>query len=351
MIFHLRDEARATERRAPITPQDAATLIAAGHRLLVEYSDKRIFSEADYAAVGAKLIETGSWIDAPSEHIILGLKELPKTPTNLRHAFIHFAHLYKDQIGWQDEIARFVQGGGRHFDLEYLTKNGRRVAAFGYWAGWMGAALAAWRYRMRNDDFPTNNSFPSLSSFENRNNVIDILTSFTNSSGTALVIGAKGRSGSGATEALKIAGFSVTEWDIEETRNLDRAALMSHDILINCVLMTGPGLQLVSAENLSHPNNNLTVISDVSCDPFSDFNPLPIYDAPTSWDVPFISLGKNGRGKVLELTAIDNLPSLLPREASEDFSTQLLPSLLSYPDGEEWHAASAAFNAAIMRAK
>ena len=30
---------------------------------------------------------------------------------------------------------------------------------------------------------------------------------------------------------------------------------------------------------------------------------------------------------VLDVTAIDNLPSMLPRESSEDFATQLLPHL------------------------
>ena len=88
----------------------------------------------------------------------------------------------------------------------------------------------------------------------------------------------------------------------------------------------------------------------MSCDPFSDFNPLPIYDAPTGWDTPFLSLGKNGIREELELTAIDNLPSLLPREASEDFSSQMVKALLTYPNGEEWLAAKAVFEATTARA-
>ena len=352
MKFHLRDEARFTERRAPITPTDAGTLLAAGHELWVEKSAKRIFSDTEYVAVGATLVDTGSWVGAPLDRTILGLKELPPKPDALGHSFIHFAHLYKDQSGWQDEIARFVRGGGRHFDLEYLSKNGRRTAAFGYWAGWMGAALAAWRFRARNHLPHVNlESFPSLSSFESREKVIEILKSFDASDCKALVIGAKGRSGSGAVEALKTAGFSVTEWDIAETRKLDRTALMAHDVLVNCVLMTGPGLQLLSPSDLSSTDNHLSVISDVSCDPFSDFNPLPIYDRPTSWEDAFITLGENGQGKAVELTAIDNLPSLLPRESSEDFSAQLLPCLLNYPQGDEWLAAAVAFDTAVKRAK
>ncbi len=52
----------------------------------------------------------------------------------------------------------------------------------------------------------------------------------------------------------------------------------------------------------------------------------------------------------MELTAIDNLPSLLPREASEDFSSQMVKALLTYPDGEEWVAASAVFDSTSARA-
>jgi saccharopine dehydrogenase (NAD+, L-lysine-forming) len=80
----------------------------------------------------------------------------------------------------------------------------------------------------------------------------------------------------------------------------------------------------------------MKVISDVSCDPFSDFNPLPIYAEPTSWTDPVIKVAQNGQGDAVEVTSIDNLPSLLPAQAAEEFSDQFLPSLASFPDGAEW---------------
>ena len=40
----------------------------------------------------------------------------------------------------------------------------------------------------------------------------------------------------------------------------------------------------------------------------------------------------------LDLIAIDNLPSLLPREASADFSAALLPQLLDFETGGAWGA-------------
>jgi len=340
MKFILRAEARPTERRTPLTPKNAKALLEAGFALAIEHSERRIFTDADYAAVGCEIIPEGSWVDAPAETTILGLKELPEAPAELRSPFIHFAHLYKEQSGWQAEIARFSKGGGVLYDLEYLTINHHRVAAFGYWAGWMGAALAAWRQlaQAQGKDGPEG----GVRSFTRRAEVEDVLRGLAGNK-TAIVIGAKGRSGQGATEALKLAGYGVTEWDIEETRHLDREALLNHDLLVNCVLMTGPGLLLVRPEDLGQ--GRLRMISDVSCDPFSDFNPLPIYSTPSTWDAPFEAL-KGG----VEITSIDNLPSLLPREASEDFSDQLLPTLLSYPNGEAWQAAKASFEDAVKRA-
>ena len=340
MKFILRSEARPTERRTPLTPKNAKALRAAGFDIAVEHSDRRIFPDADYAAAGCEIIPAGSWRAAPASTTILGLKELPDTPAALRNPFIHFAHLFKEQSGWQHEIARFTKGGGRLYDLEYLTVGGRRVAAFGYWAGWMGAALAAWRQLSKAAGKPGPER--GVSSFERRAEVEAILRGLA-SHKTAIVIGAKGRSGQGAVEALKLAGYTVTQWDVEETRNLDRAALLSHDLLVNCVLMTGPGLLLLRPEDLGQ--GRLRMISDVSCDPFSSFNPLPIYSAPSTWDAPFEALAGG-----VEITSIDNLPSLLPREASEDFSDQLLPTLLSYPDGEAWQAAEKSFDNAVRRA-
>ena len=335
MKFILRDEARTTERRTPITPDDAQKLIQSGFEIAVERSEKRIFSDAEYAAAGCNLVARLSWQNAGGA-TVLGLKELPEAPVQLTSPFIHFAHIYKGQTNWRKELARFTNGGGCLYDLEYLTINNRRTAAFGYWAGWMGAALAAWRQL-------GGGPRGGVKSFESRVEVEDILRNLVNHPRRAIIIGAKGRSGQGALEALELAGYKVTQWDIEETRNLDHAALLEHDLLVNCVLMTGPGLRLLGSDDLG--KGRLKMISDVSCDPFSDFNPLPIYAAPTTWDAPFIALA-NG----VELTAIDNLPSLLPRESSIDFSAQLLKSLLHYPDGSEWQAARACFDAAQARA-
>ncbi|TYO90660.1 saccharopine dehydrogenase [Oceanicella actignis] len=358
MKLHLRDEARATERRAPLAPDDAAALIAQGASIAVERSDKRVFPDEDYARAGCALAEPGSWTTAPRDVAILGLKELPPEPRDLPWRMIHFAHVFKRQSGWADELARFRRGGGALYDLEYLTgPDGRRVAAFGYWAGWTGAALGLWRLMARELGEPGPEA--GVAAFESRAELAERLRALRARLGRApkaIVIGALGRSGRGAADALAEGGAQISRWDIAETAALDadpaaRAALLGHELLVNCVLMTGPGLTLATPEMLPRPECRLRVISDVSCDPFSDFNPLPLYLAPTGWDAPFINVGTNGAGEPVELTAIDNLPSLIPRESSLDFSAQLTPALARFPDGEEWQAARAVFLARLAEAE
>jgi saccharopine dehydrogenase (NAD+, L-lysine-forming) len=348
-LFWLREEARATERRAAIGPLQAEALVRAGAEVMVEGSGKRVFGDHAYAAAGCGLAAGGSWTEAPKDAVILGLKELPPAPATLRHRFIHFAHLYKEQAGWDAEIARFEAGGGQLYDLEYLTDGeGRRIAAFGFWAGWIGAALAAWRFRARRLGIAGPEA--GIQGFASRSEVEMILRDLAErdrgEAPRALVVGARGRSGQCAIKALRAAGIAATDWEKPETENLDRAALLGHEILVNCVLVTGPGLLLANAGHLRSPGARLELIADVSCDPLSAFNPLPLYRAPTSWEAPFITVGENAAGRIVELMAIDNLPSLLPKEASEDFAAQLLPALLDFPTGEVWERSLQAFEAA-----
>lgn len=96
-----------------------------------------------HCSVGCVLVEPASWaVSAPPHAFIVGIKELPEHPVALHHRHIYFAHCYKHQAGWQQLLGRFQSGGGELLDLEFLQDNsGRRVAAFGYMAGFVGAAI------------------------------------------------------------------------------------------------------------------------------------------------------------------------------------------------------------------
>ncbi len=58
---------------------------------------------------------------------------------------------------------------------------------------------------------------------------------------------------------------------------------------------------------------------------------MPIYTVTTTFDKPTVPV-KGLEGRPLNVISIDHLPSLLPREASDTFSNDLLPYLLTLKD-------------------
>jgi saccharopine dehydrogenase (NAD+, L-lysine-forming) len=336
----MRHETRETERRAPIVPADASRLVEAGIELTVEDSPQRAFPIGAYVDAGCDIAAPGGWVDAPADTFVVGLKELPDEPAALVHRHVYFGHAYKGQDGAAELLRRFTSGGGALLDIEYLMDDaGRRLAAFGYWAGYVGAALAVLRLRGR------------LGPLEPLSkDALDAALRPTagDEPVKALVIGALGRSGRGATDALAVAGAATTAWDVEETRELDKPALLDHDLLVNAVLTNTPVPPFVTPADLDGPGRRLSVVSDVTCDVTSDFNVLPIYDAHTSWQEPARRL-RDGATPV-DIIAIDNLPSLLPEEASVAFSAELTPQLsLLGTDAAPWRRCLADFRAAVAK--
>ncbi|GHI03054.1 saccharopine dehydrogenase [Streptomyces cellostaticus] len=322
----LRHEVRTTERRTPVVPADARRLTESGVRLTVEESPQRIFPLEEYEAAGCHRAPTGSWVTAPPDTVILGLKELPYDPPALTHRHIFFGHAYKQQPGAADLLRRFAAGSGALLDLEYLVDDqGRRLAAFGFWAGYLGAALAVLQHRGRLGAPLRPTSKQELDA--------GLEPADGDEEFTALVVGALGRSGRGASAAFGAAGVAATGWDLAETRDLDRRALLGHDVMVNAVLATTPVPPFLRETDLDDPARRLRTLCDVTCDVGSPLNVLPVYDRTTDWTDPVRRLRKE---PPLDLIAIDNLPSLLPRESSTDFSAALLPQLLDFAGTGPW---------------
>ena len=142
---------------------------------------------------------------------------------------------------------------------------------------------------------------------------------------TAIVIGSRGRVGTGAADLCEAMGVTVTRWDMEETAHGGPfPEILAHDMFLNCILAR-PGTPVFVPRAAVDAPRALSVIGDVACDPDSDYNPIPLYSAATTWEVPVVRVAQD---PPLDIMAIDNLPSLLPLESSEDFAGQLLPSLM-----------------------
>ncbi len=343
----LRAEQRDNETRVGLTPAGAAKLLAAGFRVTVEDSPTRCIPTQAYADVGTNVAPFASWPNAPSDAVIFGLKELPDDGTPLPHRHILFGHAYKGQPSGQKLLKRFVAGGGTLIDLEYLVDDsGRRVAAFGYWAGYAGAAVAlkCWAAQQRGA------LCGPVSSYDSSTHLLNDLQAELIQQGAhrpiAIVIGALGRVGTGATDLCTAMGVPVTKWDMAETANGGPfPEILAHDLFLNCILAR-PGTSVFVPASAKTASRQLSVIGDIACDPDSDFSPIKVYDRTTTWDAPALRVHES---PVLDVTAIDNLPSMLPVESSEDFADQLLPTLLDLndPSNAVFARATTTYEAAI----
>ncbi len=321
----VRAEQRPNEERVGLTPEGAAALVKAGIRVSVEQSSVRAIPIDGYRDAGCEIVAENLWPDAPADAIIFGLKELPEDGTPLNHRHIMFGHAYKGQPAGRELLKRFKAGGGTLYDLEYLVgDDGRRVAAFGYWAGYAGAAvsLKCWAAQQRGSIAGPVRKVPSKAALLDQLAIeLDGL-----SRPRAIIIGALGRVGTGAADLCTAMGVAVTRWDMAETASGGPfPEVLQHEIFLNCILAR-PGCPVFVPASAKTDPRALTVIGDIACDPTSDFSPIKVYDRATDWDAPALRVHDN---PPLDMTAIDNLPSLMPVESSQDYAAQLLPSLLT----------------------
>lgn len=346
ITLHLRAETKKNEQRAALTPQYAKVLIENGFTINIERSKASIFDDEEYEKVGCNLVPAGSWRNAPKDNYIIGLKELPENDDSpLVHQHIMFAHCFKNQGGWKDVLGRFQRGNGTLLDLEFLNdKNGRRVAAFGYYAGFAGCAVGVMTWCQQQCSNTKIEKYPRINPYPNEKALVkDIKGKLNNAAKKigrlpkVMVMGARGRCGSGACDMATLLGIpeeNIMRWDMAETaRGGPFPEILEADIFVNCIYLSKPIPPFLTLDMLDQ-KRNLSVIVDVSCDATNPHNPIPVYNRCTTFDDPCIVL-KTKNEKPIDIVSIDHLPTLLPREASEQFVHDLLPSLLQLKARQE----------------
>ncbi|KAI9344274.1 hypothetical protein BDR26DRAFT_835716 [Obelidium mucronatum] len=362
----VRAETKHQEHRTALTPNAARQLVAKGFKVSVERCTERIFKDEDYEGTGVTLVPHGSWRTAPADAYILGLKELPENDESpLPHQHIMFAHCYKQQAGWKDVLNRFDSGKGTLLDLEFLVdERGRRVAAFGYHAGYAGSAvgLDLWCHKvLAGDDV----KFPAINHFNDDKALIkhikdrlDLAVKKFGRIPRVMVMGALGRCGSGATDFFRhvsIPEENIIKWDLAETKaGGPFPQILDADIFVNCIYLSVPIPPFVTSEMVKNTvDRKLSVLVDVSCDATNPHNPIPVYYGATTFVDPVLRVNA-APAKDLDVIAIDHLPSLLPRESSEAFCTDLLPSLLALESREQapvWAKAEKLFHDKVAESK
>uniref|UniRef100_A0A7S4UK19 Saccharopine dehydrogenase [NAD(+), L-lysine-forming] n=1 Tax=Paramoeba aestuarina TaxID=180227 RepID=A0A7S4UK19_9EUKA len=320
---HLRHEVKPKEYRAALTPETTKTLVSAGFRVDVERSATRCFKDSEYEEAGARLVETGSWEGCPLSSVVLGLKELPADAV-VRQNHVMFAHCFKGQDEAEGVLKNFAKNKGNLFDLEFLTdERGRRVAAFGHAAGYVGSALGLLEWGLKRDG----GGLGELSDPWTSNELLieEVKGKLGGQIPTVHILGALGRAGRGAADFAEAVGAKVIKWDLEETKpGGPFPVLLDADVVVNCIYLSSPIPPFLTKELVETEGKNLRVIVDVSCDPNNPNNPLPVYNTCTTVFDPIFPIPNSKVGVI----AIDHLPSLLPAASSTAFSNDLTPHLL-----------------------
>lgn len=327
----IRAETKPYERRTPLVPRHAELIISAGYSIKIESSSLRAYTDREYELAGCDIVEPHTWHTAPLDHYILGLKELDQSHDPILHNHLYFAHVYKEQTGSEQLLSRFTTGGGTLYDLEYLVDAAQSqliTSRLGYWAGYCGAALTliAWAKRQQTKTV----TLPSY--YHNKSILLEFIKTTcsrlvdTTSIPSIIIIGSRGNAGSGVRALLDQLSWPYQVWGRQETRDANQLKqLLDVDIVFNCALITEPTPPFITQDAIQR-NRRLSLISDITCDAGSPLNALPIYEQATRFDKPMIRIANSPIP--LDLIALDHLSTILPKESSQDCSSQLLPFLL-----------------------
>ncbi len=360
-IAIVREDKSPPDARVPLTPEQCARLLAEGYDLVVQPSGHRCFPDAEYAALGVPLRE-----DVSGQDLLLGIKEVPIDRLIAGKTYCNFAHVAKFQSYNQPLLRALLDKHITHIDYEYLTDEaGRRLIAFGYWAGMVGAHNGVWAYGRRTGSL----ELPRLRDvhdYAEATKVYDTL----GLPELKVVLTGTGRVGDGAARVLEDMGFArvspaqflgattgavFTQLAVEDYVEypgggvVDRNHFYAHgeeyrsaftpytkvaDIFVNGIFWDGKAPAFFSADDMQKEEFRIQTIADVTCDiapaasvpstlrPSTIADPVFGYSTATGTETDPYQPGS------VDVMAIDNLPSELPRDASEAFGDTFLEKIL-----------------------
>ncbi|OAV45251.1 NAD(P)-dependent oxidoreductase [Lewinella sp. 4G2] len=349
------------DSRVPLTPEQVAELKSRGIDIVVQPSEGRVFKDSEYADLGVPIVE-----DINDRELLLGVKEVPIDQLIPGKTYCFFAHVAKEQPYNQKLMRALLDKGIRMIDYEYLTDDrGRRLIAFGYWAGMVGAHNAIWTYGNRTGAF----FLPRLKDLFDYEAAKEAYAKLELPP-IRVVLTGTGRVGKGAAQVLTDIGFEkVTPEDyldgkgksvFTQLKVKDYAALPNgedftkqefyadgeafiskfapfaamSDVFVNGIFWDGKAPAFFTKEEMKGDDFRIKVIGDVTCDiaPAASV-PSTLY-ASTIAEPVFGYDPQTGkatdayRDDCIDVMSIDNLPSELPRDASAAFGATFIKKIL-----------------------
>lgn len=358
----LREERLPRDTRVCLSPLQARQWMETHPdiRLLLQPSPYRCYSDAEYLRQGVRLCEDLSGCD-----VLLGIKQVPVDRLLPEKTYLMFSHTLKQQPENRGLLQAVLRQRIRLIDYECMTReDGTRLLGFGRFAGIVGAHTGLWALGERSGSYrlPRAYACGSLQGLKSRLRSIHLPQ-------LRVLVTGSGRVAAGACELLDVAGFQhleLRDWPAtqlqqpayallsggdlyarssggtfrreefhahpERYESLLEPYLRQADLLVSGVYWKPGSPSLFRPDSWNPADWKLRTIADVSCDPQGA---IPLNMGPSSVQEPVYGVdpGKMIRLDAfdpagIDLVAVDNLPSELPRDASWQFGSQLLAEVL-----------------------
>ena len=351
------------DRRVPLTPIQAKTVMNRFPEVEVvaEKSDIRCYPDQEYTREGIRLVDSLAECD-----IILGVKEVPFDALLPGKTYFFFSHTIKKQAHNRDLLQEILRKNIRMIDYETLTdQTGKRIIAFGRWAGIVGAYNGVWTYGRRYNLFDTRRACSCF----------DLLDLWSECEKITLppikiVLTGGGRVAKGAMEVLTRLGVRkvtprqfLEEWfdfpvfvqlnarnyhrrkdggafsrnTFFRTPQVFQADFVKYaavaDMLIASAFWDPKAPPLFERQEIQSDDFKISVIADITCDIEGS---IPCTKRPSTIEDPLYDYNpcddqiENPLSDEANITvmAVDNLPCELPRDASTSFGWDLVEKVL-----------------------
>ncbi len=357
----LREEKIPTDKRVPLSPYQCKRLIAQypSISLFVQSSNIRCFQDSEYEDLDVNIVEGISDCD-----VLLGIKEVPIDSLIAEKTYLFFSHTMKKQDYNRALLKALLDKKIKMVDYEAIkNKKGRRLFGFGRYAGIVGAYNGLLTYGLKSGQYNLKSAHFCSNRQEMEAELIHL-----NFNKEKIIATGNGRVGKGVLETLrkaKIREVSKEEF-VNETfeeavfvqlntmdynARIDGAAFNKFEFYnqpefyISCfmdyakhadIFITGHYYSegspyLITKEDAKKSEFNIKVVADISCDINGPIacnirsseieNPIYGYNPITEKEDNFTKKG------VIAVMAVDNLPSELPKDSSEDFGENLIENL------------------------
>ncbi|MEM9857329.1 MAG: NAD(P)-dependent oxidoreductase [Bacteroidota bacterium] len=359
-----------SDKRVPFTPTQAKEIesLFPGVKVKVQSSEVRTFPDQEYLDQGLEVFS-----DISDCNILFGVKEVPMDQLIPNKTYFFFSHTIKEQPYNKGLLKAILKKKIELIDYEVLTdSNGLRIVAFGRYAGLVGAYNGILTYGKRYNLFQLR---PAHECFD----LDDMKTEYAKVKLPPIKIALTGggRVAKGAMEVLngmRIRHVSPAEFLNEyyhepvytqlNTRDYNAAKdgsgfsrkdFYEHpekyrgdfikfskaaDVLIAGAFWDPRAPVLFTPKDAAASDFKIRVISDITCDIEGSIPSTkkpttiddPIYDYNPSDDSVESPISDEGNITVM---AVDNLPCELPRNASEDFGSELIQNVLPHLLGDD----------------